>query len=137
MTASPKFLSCERTQASAWFSFTPLASRRCARKPNWDVTSLSSYTWNQSLLRQIFKFPSRIYLFGHKLHDARWIGEGYVSRITQDSDLTVTSQGRHGIDNRYDKVAAIVCVPSPAALALSILIAGVKRRGGGGAAASP
>jgi hypothetical protein len=30
------------TVASAWFSFTPLASRRCARRPSCDMTSLSS-----------------------------------------------------------------------------------------------
>ena len=30
------------TVASAWFSFTPLASRRCARSPSCDMTSLSS-----------------------------------------------------------------------------------------------
>ena len=32
-----------RTQASAWFNFTPRANRLWARKPSCEMTSLSSY----------------------------------------------------------------------------------------------
>lgn len=39
------------TVASAWFSFTPRASRRWASKPSWDMTSLSSCYYVVSRVR--------------------------------------------------------------------------------------